>query len=96
MVEDTEKSDDKLQTIAPDIADVANGTESPQTEYEEYLDLNREFSGKRLQKLMRKVEYALLFLYKFFSIPGSLTSMFKLARFTTAHHNLPAVVYRSQ
>ncbi|KAF6817753.1 MFS nicotinic acid transporter [Colletotrichum sojae] len=38
----------------------AKGPESPRSEYEEYLDLNREFTGKRLQKLVRKVDWHVL------------------------------------
>jgi hypothetical protein len=36
--------------------DVAKGSVHAHTEYDEYLDLCREFTGHRLQKLIRKVE----------------------------------------
>ncbi|KAF6822733.1 high-affinity nicotinic acid transporter [Colletotrichum plurivorum] len=38
----------------------AKDTENPRTEYEEYLDLNREFTGERLRKLVRKVDWHVL------------------------------------
>ena len=36
--------------------DISAGTMNSHTEYEEYLDLSREFTGERLRKLVRKVE----------------------------------------
>lgn len=36
------------------------GSDGARTEYDEYLDLKREFDGDRLKKLIRKVEYVSL------------------------------------
>ncbi|KAF5008355.1 hypothetical protein FDECE_5398 [Fusarium decemcellulare] len=38
--------------------DALKQSDGPRTEYEEYLDLSREFTGKRLSKLIQKVEHA--------------------------------------
>ncbi|KAH7265705.1 major facilitator superfamily domain-containing protein [Fusarium redolens] len=40
--------------------DVAKGSVHAHTEYDEYLDLCREFTGHRLQKLIRKVDWHVL------------------------------------
>ncbi|KAF4950176.1 hypothetical protein FSARC_13282 [Fusarium sarcochroum] len=55
-------TDDKLHAEdAHDTAmDVAKGSVHVHTEYDEYLDLRREFTGQRLQKLVRKVDWHVL------------------------------------
>ncbi|KAF9873486.1 putative pantothenate transporter [Colletotrichum karsti] len=40
--------------------DLGKGSDNPRGEYEEYLELSREFTGKRLQKLVRKVDWHVL------------------------------------
>lgn len=51
-------TDDKLpvKDIHDTAMDVGKGSVRGHTEYDEYLDLCRGFTGHRLQKLVRKVE----------------------------------------
>lgn len=37
--------------------DAPKASDGARTEYDEYVDLKREFQGDRFKKLMRKVEY---------------------------------------
>lgn len=53
----TSKSSGELGQVVAATIDSSKETGAVLTEYEEYLELHRKFTGKRLQKLIRKVEY---------------------------------------